>query len=159
MPTSARIVLWCVRVLCAPAAAAGGMLAGAILGALLHSLLNLSATWDEPLTGACAAFLFVICGAIAAPGHKIIAGVILFAVGDYIAWHFVSWHHPITYEPTVLPFALTTTGGLLALPPLLLFQKLEVSLRRANARWLGLCPLCGYDLHGLPQARCPECGR
>jgi hypothetical protein len=21
------------------------------------------------------------------------------------------------------------------------------------------CPLCGYDLRGLPQPRCPECGR
>ncbi len=30
--------------------------------------------------------------------------------------------------------------------------------RRLRRRQRGLCPACGYDLHGLSAARCPECG-
>ena len=30
--------------------------------------------------------------------------------------------------------------------------------RRKVRKWDGLCPTCGYDLRGLPQLRCPECG-
>jgi len=30
--------------------------------------------------------------------------------------------------------------------------------RRAEDLRRGVCPACGYDIRGLPRARCPECG-
>lgn len=32
-------------------------------------------------------------------------------------------------------------------------------LRRRRRRRMGLCIRCGYNLKGLPEPRCPECGR
>ncbi len=56
---------------------------------------------------------------------------------------------------------------MLVLPPWLLFALLVVSpaallargpLRRYRRRKRGLCLRCGYNLTGLPEPRCPECG-
>lgn len=50
----------------------------------------------------------------------------------------------------------TALGGVtLALASLLLF----ILQHRRRPVLAGLCPGCGYDLHGLPEPRCPECGR
>ena len=32
-------------------------------------------------------------------------------------------------------------------------------LRRVRAAMRGCCPACGYELTGLSEMRCPECGR
>ena len=49
-----------------------------------------------------------------------------------------------------------TVPALLALVPLLVFVR--GPLRRCFRRRRGLCENCAYNLTGLTEARCPECG-
>ena len=37
------------------------------------------------------------------------------------------------------------------------FSEIDKRRWRRPARF-GFCETCGYNLHGLPEARCPECG-
>jgi hypothetical protein len=61
--------------------------------------------------------------------------------------------------PAVL-FALASAGLLLiALQAARLAERLVNPDRWARYRLArGLCPVCGYDIRGLPHCRCPECG-
>ena len=55
---------------------------------------------------------------------------------------------------------LSGPGWLIALFPFLYPTVLVFRgpLRRRRRRRRGLCLKCGYDLRGLPEPRCPECG-
>jgi hypothetical protein len=59
-----------------------------------------------------------------------------------------TWHEMMV--PTWMPFLL------FAAYPTLAF--IRGPLRRHRRRRRGLCLKCGYDLTGLPEPRCPECG-
>jgi len=62
----------------------------------------------------------------------------------------------IPLKPRLIPFAINTAFyGLLAMLSTLVITRI------GRSRWRkkhGLCPSCGYDLRGRPDAGCPECG-
>jgi hypothetical protein len=66
------------------------------------------------------------------------------------------------------PWRFSSSGlafhGLFALPPLPLLWCVAWLIvdwpekRRRKRLAVGRCPRCGYDIHHLPEPRCPECG-
>ncbi|MDX2131495.1 MAG: hypothetical protein SFY69_05545 [Planctomycetota bacterium] len=52
------------------------------------------------------------------------------------------------------PIWIIVAGGLLPAGAMFPFWR-----RARRRRRFGLCPACGYDLAGVRDARCPECGR
>lgn len=87
----------------------------------------------------------------------------------------VEKHHPITLvSPLLLPdhgqrqvhwLAIFADGMIVTLPLWLVFRQRAIRAHRASldtrfeeALLAGRCPRCGYDIRGLPQPRCPECG-
>ena len=59
----------------------------------------------------------------------------------------------VGFYPAEMWWRLLLSGGIL-----LGLAFLLVLLRRAFPHFDGKCPLCRYDLSGLPHRRCPECG-
>lgn len=90
------------------------------------------------------------------------------AVAAIVQLSLGAWaHHIIVARPDV---ALADIAPSLAI---LLFMIVDVLIltwslgplfvwlyyRRVRRQMRGICLACGYDLHGLSQQRCPECGR
>jgi len=53
---------------------------------------------------------------------------------------------------------VVVTGGVVALAALLVWRNGYVRGWHAAREMHPVCPKCGYDLSGLTQCRCPECG-
>ena len=75
------------------------------------------------------------------------------------------WEADLDEAPLVLPESLTIDKyRCVSVPlwPLLLVAAYlavrEVRRVRSERRRIGHCRQCGYDLRGLPEPRCPECG-
>ena len=69
---------------------------------------------------AVAAALFVVVGAIMAPGHRIIVAGILYLLGATVAWYGLKdWyfpeHHSQAYQPSLVPMWLTLSGGMVGI--------------------------------------------
>lgn len=69
--------------------------------------------------------------------------------GCYHAWLFV---------PHVWMFVLVLGFGVGLLVAARLTATCLTRLRAGRSREVGRCRKCGYDLRGLPECRCPECG-
>jgi len=66
------------------------------------------------------------------------------------------------YVPYGLGNASTLLGSIIALacwPALAVWVWREMPEERQRRIMVVSCPKCGYDLHGLSECRCPECGQ
>jgi len=70
------------------------------------------------------------------------------------------WRIDDVYPSHVFQRAIVVPRGsfflAFAVYPAIVFPR---PLRRRSRRKRGLCVACGYNLKGLPEPRCPECGR
>lgn len=69
----------------------------------------------------------------------------------------------IPQNPNLPPVAIRFVRFPMWAPGLLLLIPAAIAVHRGprlqrHRRERGLCPACGYDLRGLPEPRCPECG-
>lgn len=91
---------------------------------------------------------------ILAPSARTSAGL-LYLSPEPDPWFDTGTSYPLPYLPLWSGLILNTIfyaaicWGLLALPRLI---RRTIRVRR------GHCPRCAYDMHGLPNTPCPECG-
>ncbi len=73
---------------------------------------------------------------------------------DSVVYHDPDWSRVAVHAPQRFATAVLVS-------PLLLLSCIEFVRWRRRRRRVGhgLCLVCGYDLQGLPEPRCPECGR
>jgi hypothetical protein len=69
--------------------------------------------------GATVAIVTVVSGCIVAPRWRGIVGIVVFAGGAWLAWQeLATWYfpegHPRAYQESLLPYALTIAGGIIA---------------------------------------------
>jgi hypothetical protein len=108
--------------------------AGLVGAYVVLSLLSAAIYWLIPQTivnaalrpdlragifGATLAIVTVISGCIVAPSWRGIVGIAVFAGGAWLAWQVLgSWYfpegHPRAYQESLLPYALTIVGGIIA---------------------------------------------
>lgn len=105
---------WAVTLL----AVVGAFFAGGIAGAMAAELLGL---WDLPCAGFAAALGVVGVAYLAAPTRKFQFAALCLVLGAAFAWHLIGeeWYPEhydgLAYRSTLLPFASTLVGGILAL--------------------------------------------
>lgn len=159
------------RRLVAPAIAAGLVMAGVSLGLIiaLHELWETSGAWASYLLllvlglwAAWACIFYVYCSGLdrfAAVRRMVLAMLAgsLLQLMATVPSHLVVSRRPecMAGMGTALGIFLAITGMFWAFGPgiVLLFWA------ETRKRLPGCCPGCGYELRGLSQLRCPECGR
>ncbi|UCC30822.1 MAG: hypothetical protein JSU86_00815 [Phycisphaerales bacterium] len=78
-----------------------------------------------------------------------------FGYDAFTSWPLGAQGAQDTYE-RVMYCQLWYVGVVLAFCPSITFVRGSLQCRRRQKR--GLCVKCGYNLTGLPEPRCPECG-
>ena len=58
-----------------------------------------------------------------------------------------------------IPFALAVLNTILSVRKRRKHRLRKLKVRQASRLAAGICPYCEYDLRGLPEPRCPECGQ
>lgn len=79
-----------------------------------------------------------------------------FAMRRFDVTRFIPWFYPARFGMTTVVLPFWTMVALLSAYPTIAF--VCPPLRRRHRRRKGLCLECGYNLRGLPEPRCPECG-
>ena len=109
------ILKWMVAVL----AVLGGLVTAGTAGAFIATLLGF---WHLPGGGFSAAAAVVLVTYLAAPRHKLIAALVVLAMGAVIAWLVLepswlpeSYAERGAYQPTHLPLIATYLGALVGL--------------------------------------------
>lgn len=99
-------------------AVVGAFFAGGIAGAMASAVLGL---WDLPCAGFAAALGVVGVAYLVAPTRKFQFAALCLVLGAAFAWHLIGeeWYPEhydgLAYRSTLLPFASTLVGGILAL--------------------------------------------
>ena len=118
---------WCLIPVVAVAGCSGvtwaGDLAGyslqlAVPGPALESAIPLDVRTG--LIDGAAAVAFVVGGAMIAPRCRLLTATMLYSLGAYVAWFVLNpWWFPEglprAYQPSLVPLALTLSGGLVGL--------------------------------------------
>lgn len=91
-----------------------------------------------------------MCVGVAAAAPKIQAG------SGGCGW---AASHGLNWEALIPILALAWTVALCGLTATLLASIWNDAARTHRRTVAGQCLGCGYLLHGLPEPRCPECGR
>ncbi len=108
------VARWTVALL----AVVGAFLAGGIAGSMASEFLGL---WDLPCAGFAAALGVVGVAYLAAPTKKFQFAALCLVLGAAFAWRLLGeeqypeHYDGLAYRPTLLPFASTLVGGVLAL--------------------------------------------
>lgn len=130
------VARWAVTLL----AVVGAFFAAGIAGAVAARLFDL---WELPCAGFAAALGVVGVAYLAAPTRKLPFAALCLVLGAAFAWHLVGeeWYPEqydgLAYRSTLLPFASTLIGGVLALTAV---AGAEVHRRAARVRAEALVP-------------------
>jgi hypothetical protein len=92
------------------------ILAFVLVGVCAERVAIALEVWTYPVIGFCAAFAVVATVYFVAPGQKLLAAFISYAIGGVLAYEALKdCYDPRTYEPTLMPLWVTLAGGAIAL--------------------------------------------